>query len=236
MIFLAKIKCLWQIKTICHYFFCNLIDIHTHTQHGLFDNQAGGSGSARSTRLVAMRCALCTSVQALSRVGWCHRCARVRSICSARTHGWNHDKSARARYRSAGLVEWQRWRRREKLSISSISGISFMAAWSTYWVKDALTGVFTKCYVGFTEKCQNSINIELFYWENILLTFDTTTYYKGHSSKNINMKFDSWYVKKWLIQLLWVYLNIFACMHGKAYKGGIMLENILILYSSIAQI
>ena len=80
LIFLAKIKCLWQIKTICHYFFCNLIDIHTHTQHGLFDNQAGGSGSARSTRLVAMRCALCTSVQALSRVGWCHRCARACAV------------------------------------------------------------------------------------------------------------------------------------------------------------
>ena len=54
--------------------------------------------------------------------------------------------------------------------------------------------------------------------------------------KDINMKIDIWYVKKWLIQLLWVYFNIFACMHGKAYKGGIMLENILILYSSIAQI
>ena len=139
MIFLAKIKCLWQIKTIRHYFFCNLIDIHTHTQHGLFDNQAGGSGSARSTRLVAMRCALCTSVQALSRVGWCHRCARACAVYLVQERMDEAMTRARVRalccclYRSAGLVEWQqRWRRREKLSISSISGISFMAAWSTY--------------------------------------------------------------------------------------------------------
>ena len=150
LIFLAKIKCLWQIKTIRHYFFCNLIDIHTHTQHGLFDNQAGGSGSARSTRLVAMRCALCTSVQALSRVGWCHRCARACAVYLVQERMDEAMTRARARFAAAytDLLAWLNG------SSGGGGGKNFpfhpSRAYHSWllgrliWGKDALIGVFTK--------------------------------------------------------------------------------------------
>ena len=151
LIFLAKIKCLWQIKTIRHYFFCNLIDIHTHTQHGLFDNQAGGSGSTRSTRLVvAMTCALCTSVQALSRVGWCHRCARACAVYLVQERMDEAMTRARARFAAAytDLLAWLNG------SSGGDGGKNFpfhpSQAYHSWllgrliWGKDALIGVFTK--------------------------------------------------------------------------------------------
>ena len=55
-----------------------------------------------------MRCALCTSVQALSRVGWCHRCARACAVYLVQERMDEAMTRARARIAAAytDLLAW----------------------------------------------------------------------------------------------------------------------------------